>query len=247
MLSIVQGWVRFALPVGGERTFPSLSQSSGITNPPFWYAQGRVAVPATLPHGVKRGKSVRSGPSGSANSPFWYAGGRVAVPVILPLGGERTFPSRSQSSGSANSPFWYAGGRVAVPATLPLGGERTSPSRSQSSGSATCGIRETDAARTALAQGVACNHRGYATRGPVRDARANSEDRSNTTPRFNLSSSRQMRRERPRFSCISRRRATMSASWAGRRRWHAPGYRPAQAGGVPLPRSVGMRQGRVLH
>ena len=212
MLPVMQGWVRFALLVGGERTFPSRSQPSGSTNPPFWYARGRVAVPATLPHGVKRGKSVRSGPSGSANSPFWYAGGRVAVPVILPLGGERTSPSRSQSSGSA-----------------------------------TCGIREMDAARTALAQGVACNHRGYATRGPVRDARANSEDRSNTTPRFNLPSSRQMRRERPRSSCISRRRATMSASWAGRRRWHAPGYRPAQAGGVPLPRSVGMRQGRVLH
>ena len=154
MLPIVQGWVRFALPVGGERTFPSRSQPSGSTNPPFWYARGRVAVPATLPHGVKRGKSVRSGSSGSANSPFWYAGGRVAVPVILPLGGERTSPSRSQSSGSV-----------------------------------TYGIRGTDAARTALAQGVACNHRGYATRGPVRDARANSEDRSNTTPRFNLSSS----------------------------------------------------------
>lgn len=202
----MQGWVRFALPVGGERTFPSRSQSSGSANPSLWYARGRVAVSTTLPHGVERGKSVRSGPSGSANQTFWYAGGRVAVPV-----------------------------------TLPLGGERTSPSRSQSSGSATCGIRETDAARTALAQDVACNHRGYATRGPVRDARANSEDRSNTTPRFNLPSSRQMRRERPRFSCISRRRATMSASWADRRRWHAPGYRPAQAGGVPLPRSVGMR------
>ena len=212
MLPIVQGWVRFALPVGGERTFPSRSQPSGSANSPLWYAQGRVAVPATLPHGVERGKSVRWRPSGSVDPPLWYAQGRVAVRV-----------------------------------TLPLGGERTSPSRSQSSGSATCGIRETDAARTALAQGVACSHRGYATRGPVRDARANSEDRSNTTPRLNLPSSRQMRRERPRFSCISRRRATMSASWAGRRRWHAPGYRPAQAGGVPLPRSVGMRQGRVLH
>ena len=110
----MQGWVRFALPVGGERTFPSRSQSSGSANPPLWYAQGRVAVPATLPHGVERGKSVRSGPSGSANPPFWYAGGRVAVPVTLPLGGERTSPSRSQSSGSANPPFWYARGRVAV-------------------------------------------------------------------------------------------------------------------------------------
>ena len=132
MLPVMQGWVRFALLVGGERTFPSRSQSSGSANPPLWYAQGRVAVPATLPHGVERGKSVRSGPSGSANPPFWYAGGRVAVPVILPLGGERTSPSRSQSSGSA-----------------------------------TCGIRETDAARTALAQGVACNHRGCATREPI--------------------------------------------------------------------------------
>ena len=154
MLPVMQGWVRFALPVGGERTFPSRSQSSGSANSPFWYARGRVAVSTTLPHGVERGKSVRSGPSGSANQTFWYARGRVAVRV-----------------------------------TLPLGGERTSPSRSQSSGSATYGIRGTDAARTALAQGVACNHRGYATRGPVRDARANSEDRSNTTPRFNLSSS----------------------------------------------------------
>ena len=92
MLPIVQGWVRFALPVGGERTFPSRSQPSGSTNPPFWYAQGRVAVPVTLPHGVERGKSVRSGPSGSANQTFWYAWGRVAVPVTLPLGGERTSP-----------------------------------------------------------------------------------------------------------------------------------------------------------
>ena len=163
----MQGWVRFALLVGGERTFPSRSQPSGSTNPPFWYARGRVAVPATLPHGVKRGKSVRSGPSGSANPPFWYAQGRVAVPVILPHGVERGKSVRSGPSGSANSPFWYARGRVAVPVILPLGGERTSPSRSQSSGSATCGIRETDAARTALAQGVACNHRGCATREPI--------------------------------------------------------------------------------
>ena len=185
----MQGWVRFALPVGGERTFPSRSQLSGSANQTFWYARGRVAVPVTLPHGVERGKSVRSGPSGSANQTFWYARGRVAVRVTLPHGVERGKSVRSGPSGSANPPFWYARGRVAVPVILPLGGERTSPSRSQSSGSVTYGIRGTDAARTALAQGVACNHRGYATRGPVRDARANSEDRSNTTPRFNLSSS----------------------------------------------------------
>ena len=80
---------------------------------------------------------------------------------------EPTALVRSGPSGSANPPFWYAQGRVAVPVILPLGGERTSSSRSQSSGSATCGIRETDAARTALAQGVACSHRGCATRGPI--------------------------------------------------------------------------------
>ena len=167
MLPVMQGWVRFALPVGGERTFPSRSQSSGSANPPFWYAGGRVAVPVTLPLGGERTSPSRSQSSGSANPPFWYARGRVAVPATLPHGVERGKSVRSGPSGSANSPFWYAQGRVAVPVILPLGGERTSPSRSQSSGSVTYGIRGTDAARTALAQGVACSHRGYATRGPI--------------------------------------------------------------------------------
>ena len=53
-------------------------------------AQGRVAVPTTLPLDVERTETVRPGPSGSALHMELHAQGRVAVPPTLPLDVERT-------------------------------------------------------------------------------------------------------------------------------------------------------------
>ena len=107
-------------PRGAARSGPS-----GSANRTGLHAQGRVAVPLTLPLDVERTETVRSGPSGSAGHAGLHAQARVAVPLTLPLDVERTETARSSPSGSANRTGLHAQGRVAVPLTLPLDGERT--------------------------------------------------------------------------------------------------------------------------
>ena len=71
-------------PCGVARSGPS-----GSATHMELHAQGRVAVPSTLPNGIERTETVRPGPSGSAIHTGLYAQGRVAVHLTLPLDGER--------------------------------------------------------------------------------------------------------------------------------------------------------------
>ena len=85
------------------------SGPSGSATRTGLHAQGRVAVPPTLPLDVERTKTVRSRPSGSAAHTGPHAQGRVAVRLTLPLDVERTEAVRPGPSGSANGtlgPEW---------------------------------------------------------------------------------------------------------------------------------------------
>ena len=146
-----------------RRYAPGPSGSATRTGP---HAQGRVAVPPTLPLDVERTKTVRSRPSGSAAHTGPHAQGRVAVRLTLPLDVERTEAVRPGPSGSANGtlgPGWqcerYARARVAAPPTLPLDVERTKTVRSGPSGSAGSGdpraSRRCANARTCLKRAAA--------------------------------------------------------------------------------------------
>ena len=102
------------------------------------HAQGRVAVPTTLPLDVERTKTVRPGPSGSAIHMERCVQGRVAVPPTLPLDVERTGCTPLHCHSTSSVPRRCAQARVAVPPTLPLDVERTgcTPSHCHSTSSA---------------------------------------------------------------------------------------------------------------
>ncbi len=81
------------------------------------HAQGRVAVPTTLPLDVERTKTVRPGPSGSAIHMERCVQGRVAVPPTLPLDVERTGCTPLHCHSTSSVPRRCAQARVAVPTT----------------------------------------------------------------------------------------------------------------------------------
>ena len=110
----MQGWVRFALLVGGERTFPSRSQPSGSANTPLWYAQGRVAV-RTHRSGTLRAEWQCGSHCHMASSVgSRYARGRVAVQIrrFGTLGAE--WQCRSHCHSVVNVPLPRVHSRVAV-------------------------------------------------------------------------------------------------------------------------------------
>ena len=137
------------------------------------HAQGRVAVPTTLPLDVERTKTVRPGPSGSAIHMERCVQGRVAVPPTLPLDVERTGCTPLHCHSTSSVPRRCAQARVAVPPTLPLDVERTgcTPSHCHSTSSARAARPHTATRRRAYQDGALrpewqCQPHGTARSGP---------------------------------------------------------------------------------